>query len=83
MGPSKDWISKLTEIHSILERKGFADVSEEILKEQVAGATGGEIFLLVVDKLISIKDERPEVYALIREETEWMIKYGKTMGYLP
>lgn len=78
-----DWISKLTEIRRILKPKGFADVSEEMLKKQLAGATGGEIFLLVMDKLISIKDERPEVYALIHEETEWMIKYGQTIGYLP
>lgn len=40
------------------------------------------MFSILVAKLISIKEERPEVYKLIREETEWMIAYAKKIKYL-
>jgi hypothetical protein len=45
------------------------------------GGTSGEMFTLVLEKLISIKEHQREVYAVIREETDWMIAYSKVIGY--
>ena len=69
-------------IYQNLDANGFNHLSKEILEEQLTGGTGGEIFTLVMSKLISIKDHQPEVYALIKDETDWMIAYAKTIGYL-
>ena len=33
------------------------------------------MFLCLLNKLMEIKKHRPEVYSLIREESEWMIAY--------
>lgn len=76
-----DWRIILQEIHEILTAPGLNDVSAEIHDAQLQGGTLGEIFSLVVGILMSIKTDRPEVYALIREETDWMIAYAKKIGY--
>lgn len=78
---SMNWAEVATSIHKTLDDKGLHDVSFEIGQEQLKGGTGGEIFSLLVGKLISIREERPEVYALIKEETEWLIAYGRTINY--
>lgn len=78
-----DWVTNIRSIHEILKTKGFSDVSDELAYEQLKGGTGGEIFILAVSKLISIKEQRPEVYALIKEEAEWIILYARKIHYLP
>lgn len=75
------WISILDAIHQILTANGFNDISAEIRKAHLTGGTPGEMFTLVLAELISIKEHQPEVYALIREETDWMIAYAKKIGY--
>jgi hypothetical protein len=76
-----DWLSIVKAIHERLRTNGFNDISAQIHHAQLSGGTGGEMFTLVLEKLISIKKHQPEVYALIREETEWMIAYAKVIGY--
>ena len=77
-----NWITTLEDIYQRLEGKGFTHVSKEIKEEELKGGTGGEIFTLVLSKLMSIKDDQPEVYAVIQDETDWMIAYARTIGYL-
>ena len=77
-----NWLEVLKDIHRNLETNGFSNISKEIENEQLKGGTGSEIFTLVSTKLISIKKDHPEIYAVIKEETDWMIAYGKTMNYL-
>ena len=77
-----DWVTNIRSIYDILEKNGFHDIAFEIGQEHASGGTAGEMFSIVVTKLISIKNERPEVYKLIREETEWMIAYAKKINYL-
>jgi hypothetical protein len=73
------WIEILEAINEKLGTHGFMHISKEIEDEQLKGGTGGEIFSLVLSKLISIKKHQPEVYAVIQLETEWMIAYAKTI----
>ena len=76
-----DWRIILKTIHEILTANGFNDVSAEIHDAHLEGGTPGEMFSLVVGTLMSTKANRPEVYALIREETDWMIAYARVIGY--
>ena len=76
-----DWVTNIKSIYHILEKNGHHDVAFEIGEEHASGGTAGEMFSILVGKLISIKEERPEVYKLIREETEWMIAYAKKINY--
>lgn len=77
-----NWIDITQSIYERLDATGFHDVSKEILDEQLHGGTGGEAFTYVVYKLIEIKEQKPEAYAVIKEETEWMIAYAKKINYL-
>lgn len=77
-----NWVDTLKTIYQKLDTKGFNHISKEIQDEQLAGGTSGEIFTLVLFKLTSIKDHQPEVYAVIKDETDWMIAYGRTIGYI-
>jgi hypothetical protein len=56
-----------------LDKNAFQDHSFENGEELVKGGTPGAMFLLLVNKLMGIKKIRPEAYALIEQETEWMI----------
>ena len=68
-----DWVTNIKSIYHILDKNGLQHVSFEIGEEHVKGGTPGEMFLLLVVKLMDIKENRPEVCALIKEEREWMI----------
>lgn len=76
------WLTILNDIHHNLEVNGFYELSQEISAAQLEGATGGEIFSIILSKLIQIKKQQPEVYAIIREETDWMIAYARKIDYL-
>lgn len=77
-----NWVETVKTIYQKLDANGFNHISKEIQDEQLKGGTGGEMFTLVVAKLISIKDDQPEVYALIEDETERMIKYARSINYI-
>ena len=76
-----DWVTNIKSIYRILDENGLHHVSYEIGKEHVKGGTPGEMFLSLLHKLMEIKKERPDVYSLIREESEWMIAYAKKINY--
>jgi hypothetical protein len=77
-----NWVDVIKDIYRTLDANGLHDVSFEIGEEHVKGGTPGEMFTFLVVKLKSIKEDRPEVYALIKEETEWMIAYARKINYL-
>jgi hypothetical protein len=77
-----NWHTTLRTIYQKLDTTGFPDTSIEIRHEQLAGGTGGEIFTRVVSKLIAIKNHQPEIYSTIKDETEAMIAYGKSIKHL-
>ena len=77
-----DWATNITSIYEILKKNGLQHVAFEIGEEHVKGGTPGEMFILLVSKLMDIKECRPEVYALIKEETEWMIAYARKIDYI-
>ena len=77
-----DWVTNIKSIYHILDTNGLHHVAFEIGEEHVKGGTPGEMFTILVHKLIEIKRERPEVYALIREETEWMLAYARKIDYI-
>ena len=77
-----DWVTNIKSIYHILDKNGLQHVSFEIGEDHVKGGTPGEMLILLVSKLMDIKENRPEVYALIKEETEWMIAYARKIDYI-
>jgi hypothetical protein len=77
-----NWIEILNKIYKKLEEKELTDIKSEIFEAQLSGGTGGEIFLLVTSTLIKIKNEKPHVYSLIKDEADSIINYGKEIGYI-
>ena len=63
-----NWVNIIKDIYRRLDANGLHHLSYEIGEEHIKGGTLGEMFTLLVAKLISIKDHQPEVYALITEE---------------
>lgn len=77
-----NWHATLNSIYVKLKTYGFAETSDELFQAQLSGGTGGEIFSAVVDKLIHYKKNNPDVYAVIKDETEAMIAFGRSINYL-
>jgi len=77
-----NWHNTLNIIYSKLEAHGYPAISKEIHEAQLSGGTGGEIFDLVISRLVSIKKNKPDVYAIIKSEIDSLIEYGINIGYL-
>lgn len=77
-----NWIVDLEKIYSILEYNNNHNIKDNLFETQLFGGTGGEIFLLVIDWLRKLELEEPKVYAMINVESNRIIEYGYTIGYL-
>ena len=77
-----NWHDTLRSIYSKLDANGLSDISRKIYEGQLSGGTGGEILDIVLTELISIKNNEPNVYKVIKPEIDALINYGKSIGYL-
>lgn len=77
-----NWRIDLEKRYSILEYNNYHSIKNNLFEIQLSWGTGGEIFLLVVDWLRKLEHEEPEGYAIINVESNRIIEYGYTMGYL-
>lgn len=58
-----------------LKENGFESIKEEIFEASLAGGTGGEILCMIDKKLLEIKETKPEVYNLIKNEADQIHKH--------
>jgi hypothetical protein len=77
-----NWFNHLQGIYAVLDAKGYKEIKEELLEAQKIGGTGGEIFMIISDKLQEIKVKHPLVYNEIENDAECILNYGKSIGYL-
>jgi hypothetical protein len=77
-----NWLNELKRIYEKLEATGYVEIKNEIFDAQLSGGTGGEIFLMVTEKLKKIRSSNPKVYAVIKNEADKILSYGKEIGYL-
>jgi hypothetical protein len=78
----KRWIEDLYVIYQKLEASEWREVKKEIVRAQLNGCSGGEIYFLVLQQLLKIKKEKASAYALIQPEAESIIRYGANQIYL-
>ena len=77
-----NWLNHLKTIYDILEEKGYHNIRVDLFNAQKIGGTGGEIFLIIADKLTEIKVDQPLVYREIQRDVDAILNYGKEIGYL-
>lgn len=77
-----NWHNTLKEIYQKLEVSGFNAIKVDIHEGQLSGGTGGEIFSIVLTKLIDIKRHHPDAFCVIENEVEEFIRYAKSINYL-
>ena len=77
-----NWYSTLKDIYQKLEASGYNEIKEDIYEGQLSGGSGGEIFLIVLTKLIYIKKINPVAYDLIKKEIDELVTYAKSIDYL-
>lgn len=71
-----NWIDDLNEIYDILEANDYLEIKEQLFNAQLSGGTGWEIFLLICDELMMIREKQSVTYYSIREQAERIIEYG-------
>jgi hypothetical protein len=76
------WMKDLYTIYQKLDAIGFEDVKKEIVKAQLDGCSGGEVYYLVLQQLVTIKKDRGQIYEAIKGEVENIIHYSKSRLYL-
>jgi len=77
-----NWHKVLKNIYHKLELSGFQVIKDDIHEGQLSGGTSGEIFSIVLSKLLEIKRSNKEVYQLVEIEIEEFIRYAKSINYL-
>ena len=77
-----DWRIELNKIYTVLEENNLKQLLQELQEAQLIGGTGGEIFMIMSNKLIEIKKTNPKTYSLIKTETDKIINYGIEIKYL-
>lgn len=77
-----NWHNTLKEIFQKLELSGYNKIKEDLHEGKLSGGTGGEIFSIVLTKLIDIKRHNPDVFRVIEKEIEEFIRYAKSINYL-
>ncbi|WP_143307609.1 hypothetical protein [Chitinophaga vietnamensis] len=70
------WMDDLYAIYQKLDATGCAEVKRNIIKAQMDGCSRGEIYVLILQQLMQIKQEKAPVYELIKGEVENIIHYS-------
>ncbi len=78
-----NWHNKLDKIYNKLEEEGYSSIKREIHEGQISGGTAGEIFSIVLDKLMNLEHTHHKAYEKIKDEIEEFIIYAKSIDYLP
>lgn len=78
-----NFLESIESIKKILDNAGKSHFSAQILDLQLSGGTGGEVLISVCSKLLDIKELDNATYQLIKEESEKLIKYAKSIGLYP
>ena len=65
-----------------LEKKGCGELVSYLKECESIGSTGGEIFDLLLDRLMNIKLNKPSVFKYIENEAEQIFNYAREQGHL-
>lgn len=76
------WHEELKNIYNILEQNKLLFIKERLWNAQLSGGTGWEIFLLIAAELKQIKEDYPEIYELIKIESNNILSYGLEYGLI-
>ncbi|KAA2241428.1 hypothetical protein F0L74_16125 [Chitinophaga agrisoli] len=71
------WMNDLYAIYQKLGATGFEEVKKEIVKAQLTGCNGGEVYYLVLQQLVMIKKDKVQIYEVIKGEVENIIQYSR------
>jgi len=78
-----DYLGKIKAIRLKLIEIQYQDLSDEILKLQLSGGTGGEVLISVCSRLLKIQKEHIDVFRQVENEARELIKYANSIGLYP
>ena len=76
-----DWIQTLGQIKNKLEQHGYVDSVARIIDAQMVLGTPGEMYLEVMNVLLSIKRESDKEHEIIKQEVSQLLEYGKSLNF--
>ena len=65
-----------------LIQAGFQEDAIYLTDSEMTGSTGGEIFDILISRILEIQQEKPLIYEIIKNESEQILKYAKQIGHL-
>ena len=72
----------LKEITSILKRENFFFFFNYLIESERIGSTGGEIFDILLGRLIELKKNNSKAYKKIKAQANFIFEYAKEIGRL-
>ncbi|MEX2232450.1 MAG: hypothetical protein WD824_09835 [Cyclobacteriaceae bacterium] len=76
-----EWIKTVVLIKTKLSQHGYNDSVSRITEAQMVLGTPGEMYLEVMNELLSIKKQSAKEYKLIEKEIHDLLDYGKSINY--
>lgn len=73
---------EVEKIVKILNDKNYKTKADYIKQSELEGATGGEIFDILISKLLEIKKNDSKIYDFIRIPSEKILEYAESIGRL-
>ena len=80
---TRTFFDQIEYIKTLLQEAGCAEVSNDILEQQLAGGTGGEVLMAVCAMLLTLKGRNTSVYLVIEKDAEELIAYCRSLGMYP
>ena len=65
-----NWYNTLKDIYSKLNNNGYSSLANDIHEGQLSGGTSGEIFDIIISKLLKVKRDNSDEYFVIKDEVE-------------
>ena len=76
-------ISKiLKKITAILKTENFSEEANYLIESESIGSTGGEIFDILLGRLIELKKNNSIAYKKIKDQANYIFEYAKEIGRL-
>lgn len=70
----------LKKIVSILKKENFPKEADYLIESESIGSTGGEIFDILLGRLIELKKNNPSAYKKVEIQVNSILDYAKEIG---
>ena len=75
------WQERVSKIYEFLNKNGYSNTIDAMIDQHGLGGTPGEQFSIVCMWLAKMRNHDPELYSVLRQDADEILKEGIEIGY--